>query len=238
MSIADKLTTIAENEQKVYEAGKTAEWNDFWDRYQKNGTRISYESAFVDLGWTDDTFKPKYDIKVVGEYSGTQMFRKSYITDLRQRLIDCGVVLDLSEMSPFNQIFQNSKITHLPKIDMSGATKGTYTFYTSALKYIEELVVHENFVFDSTTFGEASRLTDITITGVIGTTLHMGVCPLTVESAKSVINALKNYAGTDYELTYTLTLKNTVWDALDEAEAPPTGETWKLYVNSLGWNCA
>ena len=35
MSIADKLITIAENEQKVYHAGKQAEYNKFWDISKK-----------------------------------------------------------------------------------------------------------------------------------------------------------------------------------------------------------
>ena len=34
MSIADKLTTIAENEQKVYDAGAKSEHDKFWDSYQ------------------------------------------------------------------------------------------------------------------------------------------------------------------------------------------------------------
>ena len=39
MSIAEKLTTVAENVPKVYEAGKKAEYDAFWDKYQNNGKR-------------------------------------------------------------------------------------------------------------------------------------------------------------------------------------------------------
>lgn len=42
MSIADKLTLIAENEQKVYEAGKEAGKNDWINFRTNNGTRFSY----------------------------------------------------------------------------------------------------------------------------------------------------------------------------------------------------
>ena len=34
MSIAEKLTTIAENEQKVYDAGQKSEYDRFWDSYR------------------------------------------------------------------------------------------------------------------------------------------------------------------------------------------------------------
>ena len=68
MSIAEKLTTIAENEQKVYNAGrnrgysdgytygmdsgygqgfdegKTAEWNELWDGLQDYGNRTIYQN--------------------------------------------------------------------------------------------------------------------------------------------------------------------------------------------------
>ena len=40
MSVADKLTTIVENEQKVYDAGKQAAYDWFWDRYQLDGVKV------------------------------------------------------------------------------------------------------------------------------------------------------------------------------------------------------
>lgn len=60
MSIAEKLTTVAENQQRVYDAGKQAEYDRFWDAYQQNGTRGSYSYAFGGVAWTDETLKPKY----------------------------------------------------------------------------------------------------------------------------------------------------------------------------------
>ena len=71
--------------------------------------------------------------------------------------------------------------------------------------------------------------------GTIGKSIEFPHSPLTIDSCKSIINALKNYADTDYKLQYKLTLKNTVWEALNSAEAPPSGNTWQEYVQSLGW---
>lgn len=239
MSIADKLTTIAENEQKVYDAGAKSEYDKFWDSYQSKGKRTYYTHAFAGSGWNNTTFKPKYDIVPVGSYNCAGMFQSATIKNLKQILIDCGVTMDLSKASPLTQVFQSNSITMLPKVDMSSCKDGnTYTFYSSSLKSIDELVVTENVVFDSTTLGNASSLTNLKISGVIGKSLSLSSSPLSVESAKSVINALKNYAGTSNNLKYKLTLKPAVWTALNNAEAPPSGNTWQLYVNSLGWNYA
>lgn len=65
MSIAEKLQTIADNEQNVYNSGKKAEYDRFWDAYQKNGKRADYTQAFC-YGWDDKTYNPKYDIKTAG----------------------------------------------------------------------------------------------------------------------------------------------------------------------------
>ena len=73
MSIADKLLTIAENEQKVYNAGYWEGYygyhNEFWDAFQVNGTRTDYHMAFSGGGWTDMIFQPKYDL-ILSAYGG------------------------------------------------------------------------------------------------------------------------------------------------------------------------
>ena len=96
MSIADKLTTIAENQQRVYdagfsagqnsgydegfEAGKQAEYDAFWDAYQENGNRTLYVEAFNRHGWNEVTYKPKYPI--IGTTYGLQStFSNSQIKD-------------------------------------------------------------------------------------------------------------------------------------------------------------
>jgi hypothetical protein len=238
-AIESDVNEIKENVQKVYDAGAKSEYDKFWDSCQGKGRRTYYTHAFSGIGWNDTTFKPKYDIVPVGSYCCVGMFNSASIKNLKQILIDCDVTMDLSKASPLIQVFQSDSITTLPKIDMSSCKDGnSYTFYSSSLKSIDELVVNENVVFDSTTFGNASSLTNLKISGVIGKSLSLSSSPLSVESAKSVINALKNYAGTSNNLKYKLALKPTVWTALNNAEAPPSGDTWQLYVNSLGWNCA
>ena len=47
--------------QTGFEAGKQAEYDSFWNAFQKNGTRTAYKYAFYN--WHSDCFKPKYDLK-------------------------------------------------------------------------------------------------------------------------------------------------------------------------------
>ena len=52
MSIAEKLELIAENEQKVFDAGKKSEYDEFWDNYQKKSdgsARTSYIQGFAGI---------------------------------------------------------------------------------------------------------------------------------------------------------------------------------------------
>ena len=60
---------------------------------------------------------------------------------------------------------------------------------------------------------------------------------LSVESAKSIILGLANYAGTDKELTYTVSFSSETKAALEaEGNTAPDGNTWVLYACNKGWN--
>ncbi|MBR4874655.1 MAG: hypothetical protein IKU87_02405, partial [Clostridia bacterium] len=99
MSIAEKLGIIAENVQKVYEAGKASAEGDsegysegveagkqeerqaFWEAYQRNGRRTQYRYAFFDGYWTDVNYNPKYPI--VCSALSSSAFEYSGITDTK-----------------------------------------------------------------------------------------------------------------------------------------------------------
>lgn len=98
MSIAEKLTQIAEKQQRVYGAGFTAGQaqggggtdDAFWDAIQDNGNRLAYPYIF--LNWTDEFYNPKYPIVcngsssykgVNGTYAAWGAFANSSITDTK-----------------------------------------------------------------------------------------------------------------------------------------------------------
>jgi len=122
MSIADKLTQIAENEQKVYEAGQQAEYDRFWDEYQRK-TRTSWDYAFYGIGWNDETYKPKHPI--VGSIPST--FRGGKFTNTLVQIVVTG-----STANAFN----SSDVATIPSIDLTEATS-TATCFNNASKLVD-----------------------------------------------------------------------------------------------------
>lgn len=192
MTREEKVLQLKQDFDEVYEAGKQAEYDAFWDAYQENGNRTNYRHAFAGKGWTAEIFKPKYDIrpKVDGSY---MMFYFSEISgDLVQMLEDCDVYLDFSGVNVWAQYtFCQSKITRLGKMDFHNATVLASTFSGTPLHTIDELVVSKTTRFDGA-FNDCVDLENLTISGTIGQSgLNLQwSTKLSKASIMSVINAL------------------------------------------------
>lgn len=226
MSIAHKLVTVAENQQRVFDAGRHAEWSHFWDALQGNGGRRNYNYCFYGGSWNDENFKPKYDLIATG---ASNMFRAIGVTDLRQALLDAGVTLDLSGCSELLETFTNTTTTALPVISAVGASSLSYTFSgASKLVTIEKLILKDDGSQSfSNTFASASSLENIVIEGVIGNNISFWACTkLTHDSLMSIIGALKDHSGST---TRTCTLGATNLAKLTDAErAVATQKGWTL----------
>ena len=59
----NKIRLIAEGREKAFDAGKQAEYDRFWDKFQDYGNREIYTNAFAYGGWNDDIYNPKYTIR-------------------------------------------------------------------------------------------------------------------------------------------------------------------------------
>lgn len=81
MSIAEKLVTVAENQEKVYDAGKKSEYDAFWGELQNYGKAKSYANAFSYNAWNDKTYNPKYTFKVSD--CNNMFFHNTNITDTK-----------------------------------------------------------------------------------------------------------------------------------------------------------
>ena len=175
------------------EAGRQAEYDRFWDTYQQNGNRTSYNYAFYGDGWTDETFKPKYDIVLIGN-NASGMFRYSRITNLKQLLLDAGVKLDTSNCTYLLQTFQSSEIAHLPEIDARKAVNTSYMCGSDCkVVTIDKLLVSETTPLSSTFIG-AGYLENIVFEGTIGQNVDLHWSPLTAESIESTVAALSDTA--------------------------------------------
>lgn len=245
MSIAEKLSLIAENEQKVYNAGyqkgkaeggdteeaynqgfeegKKSQYDEFWTNYQNEGNRKNYIRGFCGIGWNDSTFKPKYKIQPTGNIE--QMFANSMITDIS----DCDI--DFSKATTFNNFMQSSQMVTVGEINTTGANSLSSIFrHASYLTTIKKLILKDD---GSQTFSDAfyntQTLTNITeIIGEIGKNISFNYSPkLTKDSVMIIVNALKDYSGTT--TTATLTLHATTKALLTENDiAIITQKGWTL----------
>lgn len=222
MNIADKLTQIAENEQKVYDAGyeagradaddseeaynqgvedgKYAEWNAFWYVFQfRDGKlRTTYEYGFQ--AWRGSSFKPKYDLVLSGPYN-TKSFRQAQGFDLYDMTVGRGVAFDTSGATTLNAVFNQSAIGKIPPLDLSSCTSMPSTFSAMGRMsgYTTTDIVLNNLREDCTfnkTFDNAPNLENIMITGTIGQNGFdvISCTKLSKASIESIINALSDTA--------------------------------------------
>ena len=217
MSIADKYTTLTtEKIPKVYEAGyekgkseggdptaaydqgvadgKKSEYDAFWDAFQQNGTRTSYETAFQD--WQGSCFKPKHNLQLVGNYATSQSFRRANGFDLKAMTTDRGVAFDTSQATRMNSTFIQSGIGNIPPLDLSSCTSLAQTFMSLQSGYYatKEIILNnlrESCAFDRT-FEGAKYIERLMITGTIGQNgFNVKDCTkLSKASITSIVNAL------------------------------------------------
>lgn len=220
MNIAEKLTTVAENMPKVFEAGKKSEYDGFWDVYQENGKRTNYNNAFSGVGWTSATYKPKYPIKPT---NAATMYSNSRI--------DVHIDIDTSQCTTLQQLIQSSTIPSLGVIDARSTTESSAlarTFQSGNLISVEKLILKDDGsqTFSNTFYG-CSMLTHLVIEGTIGQNgldLSRSI-KLPHDNLMSIINSLQNKTSG----TWTVTLGSTNLAKLTDAEkAIATQKGWTL----------
>lgn len=185
----------------VFETGKKAQYDAFWDTFQAKGERGIYNYAFSGDAWTEDTFKPKYDLVPSQAYSmfmyhGYQRdINPTPIIDLKGALERAGVTLDTSKSTDVKRIFYvSSSITRIPTISFESCRDTTEAFRTcTSLVSIDKIILKNDGTNTfSNTFRDCPALTEVIFDGVIGQNgldLHWST-NLSKESIKSIIKAL------------------------------------------------
>lgn len=192
MSIAEKLVTATQNQQKVFDAGKKAEYDRFWDKFQDYGNRVQYSYAFSYDGWTDEIYNPKYAIRPTmcnGLFNNAQC-----ITDTK-------VTIDLTNPGG------NQKYSLF-----SNATK---------LKTIRKLIVNETNGFQASTptFSNCKSLENITFEGIIGKSIDFQYSTLLSKTSIENIVSCLSTTSTGQTLTLSQTAVDNAftkdeWNAL------------------------
>lgn len=227
MSIAEKLTTVAENVPKVYEAGQKSEYDRFWDSYVPAGDIIYGAYRFAGQGWNDKTFRPNKNIKI--GTTATGMFRQSVITNMKECL--GSYTLDMSTVTSASACFGYMEwLTVMPKINLSSLTNASYLFQSDTrLTTIEELTVSEKTTFTSaSSFADCTSLTHLIMTGTLATNgLDLHWSPLDKESLLSILGVLQDK--TSVGGTWKVTLGTENLAKLSDAEkAIATQKGWTL----------
>lgn len=170
MSIAEQLKRVYDKTPEVYEAGRQAEYDDFWDKFQNNSNPTYCKNQFSGKGWSYNTFYPKYDIKPKIGQSIFQEFGDTELFSLTERLNECGVTLDTSQCTAFNYMFYATPFTETPHIDTRCASSLPNIYQISRnLKKASMTLKDDGSQTWTNTLNECNALEDFTIvSGAIG----------------------------------------------------------------------
>lgn len=154
-------------EENLFDNGRQAEYNEFWDKYQNFGGRDDYSMAFGGVGWNNKTFRPKYDI--IG-YNFSNIFNGCGITNLKECLNSCGIIFDTTAATVASNVFSNSSITDVPSIyDVASSTTLNWFYSAANVKNVEKYVFKKDGSQAwGNTFQFANSLQNIVFEGAIG----------------------------------------------------------------------
>ncbi|MBQ8741195.1 MAG: hypothetical protein IJY79_06565 [Clostridia bacterium] len=230
MSIAEKVTTIAENTPKVYnkgyEDGKQTEYDRFWDSIYEYIEQNNTERLFMGFAWNDTTFKPSRNI-VVKPY-GRWTFQYCGVKNLKACLDDRGIKIDFTDALYLVNFFSYSGIEHIGEIDLSTCVNAVAIsdIFTnmSKLVTIEKIKLGDNIRFYGMPFSQDVKLQNITFEGELKESIGFAQSSLlTNASIQNIIDCLADLTDTD---TQTFTVHADVykkiiangWDALITAK--------------------
>ena len=214
--IATKLTTIAENQQKVYDAGKQAEYDAFWDSYQAYASRTDYSYAFYN--WKDEVFKPKYSFVKTQTCRFGYAFYGATIQDLSQHFF---------KSAAFQSAFMNSAVTKIGGIYAALNTSSlNNAFYgCTLLEEIGEISCISNTTFTGA-FSGCFKLTKIIFAqgSKIGRSIKFAnSSKLSADSVDSIFNCLTTPVATNQTLTFHADTVLT-----EEQKAKATALGWQI----------
>ncbi len=243
------VSEMASGVNEVYDKGSVDGWGEFQNALTNNGTRETYYRAFWGSDFTGTTFNPIIYPKGIGN-----MFY-GYIGKELPKGIDCSrggyeESVGQSQTAPHLFAAYSPNLEYVPDFGIKACSDYSSSFRDCPkLKRIEMFRVKENSTF-SLTFYSCKALEHIRFEGVFGQNISFSHSPLDLDSLKDIIMHLKNYAGTESEYAYTLTLKASCVTELETAEITDEDKnlleekgivvsddtTWVTVIDNLKWN--
>ena len=206
LTFEEQLQLIHDNIPELYEAGKQAEYDAFWDAKQYGSGSPRIMTGNFGGYWSVETFKPKYDI--VPTSCPYMFFGNSLMIDLVEHLEKIGRKLDFSKCENQNAAFYMSNFTH---IGNASALGGYYNVFQDCkyLVTIDEWGDAQGREMSgagmTNTFQNCIALENITIKGKFANTVYFHwSTKLTKASIVSIVNALSdNVSGKTLQLSKT-----------------------------------
>ena len=230
MTIADKLQTVAENQQRVYDAGAKSEYDRFWDSYQDYGNRKGILGIFAGSGWTAETFKPKYSFGGTTSTYDNAFYACGVTGDLVEILKDLNIEFITTGLVYGANMFRQSKFTRIGVLDFSKATSLNQCFQESKVVTIDKVIVSETTTMSTSAFAYALNLENITFEGVIAKTVHIiQSTKLSHDSIVNIINTLSTTA-TGQSLALSKTAVNKAFETATNAKDGSTSTEWATLI--------
>ena len=244
MSIADKLSIIAENEQKVYDAGETAgikqgkqtQKSNFEKAYSSWNSQTACDYFFAGKGWNNDSFYVSCNLKPTRAQG---MFAMSGISgDLADMCEKRGINIDFSNCKLFANFSSNANsITRFGILDISKATDNISFAYNRALVTIDKLIVSASTKYSPYAFEECTKLVNLIVEGVIAkANFNVQWCTkLSKASIESIINCLSSTTS-GLSVTLSLTAVKKAFETSSGANDGNTSEEWlNLIATKQNW---
>lgn len=230
---------FGDGEASGIEIGKQAEYDAFWDAYQhSHGAPVSHNYTFASDSWTDESFKPKYDIVIGIGSSGANTFWGNQATNIAETLEKQGVRLDTTLCGFAGGMFQTAKTKRIPELNFTHAqdysTNGLqYTFTNCLVETIDKIIVVENLKFHST-FQGCANLKNIVFEGVIGQAINFQWSTLlSHDSIVNIINTLSTTASGQTATFSKTAVNNAFTGGSDGSEWQTLIDTKKNWAFSL-----
>lgn len=236
MSIADKLTTIAENEQKVYDAGRELGQGNVWDMVLNFDKRRTFTRGFAN--WSGVDFKPTRPIVAK---KCDYMF--NYFANGDENTVDLREIdLDTSLSTTFAYMNNFSKISAFGTIDTTSSSSVESVFYNATyLHTVEKFILKEDGsqTAGAGVFLSCKELVDIEIQGKWGKSVSAGgSTKLSKNSIYSFVNALLETA-TGQTLTLSKAAVNKAFETSEGANDGSTSDEWNtLIATKPNWTIA
>lgn len=232
MTVAEKLTQIAENQQAVYDAGFGEGYDDGWLDGFEDGQADggSYDEGYADgvyEHFRDYTRRCNMGTNFLYAFAGSGWRNTKTGTDIMASYVPTENMVFDCKTNASNMYAYSGVTDTVATIDLSKATNNVSAAFSNATNMvtIRKLIVSETT--PSIGFTGCSKLVNLNVEGTFGKAVNLSACAkLSNASVQNVIDCLKDLTGST---ALKLTLHADVGAVVTQAQKDAiTAKNWTL----------